>query len=184
MIAMQSNGINTRAAVGAIIGLSVAATMFLMWLIYLKPTSQEYSQSLTFLPALNAALNSLSAISICFGLFYIRKRNRQTHRRFMIAALVFSSLFLISYVLNYSLRGDTHFLGTGFIRPVYFFILITHVFLSIIALPLVLTTVFFSLTERFGLHRRVARLTAPIWLYVSVTGVIVFLLQLVYPTSN
>ncbi len=181
---MQSNYVSTRAGVGGIIGLSVAASMFLMWLIYVKPTTQGYAQTFTFLPALNAVLNSLSAISICLGLFYIRKGNQQIHRRFMFAALIFSSLFLVSYVLNYSLRGDTHFLGTGLIRLVYFSILISHVFLSIIALPMVLVTVFFSLTERFNSHRRVARFTAPVWLYVSVTGVIVFLLQLIYPTSN
>lgn len=180
----QLNYVSVRAAIGGIIGLSVAASLFLMWLIYVKPTTQEYAQTFTFLPTLNALLNSLSAISVCFGLFYIRKGNQQIHRRLMFTALIFSSLFLVSYVLNYTLRGDTHFLGTGLVRPIYFLILITHVLLSIIALPMVLVTVFFSLTERFVLHRRVARFTAPIWLYVSVTGVIVFLLQLIYPTSN
>ena len=181
---MQSNYISTRGAIGGIIGVSVAASLFLMWLIYLKPTPEQFSGSLTFLPALNAVLNGLSAISICFGFFYIRRKKWETHRRFMILALIFSSLFLVSYVLHHYLHGDTRFLGTGLVRPVYFFVLVSHIVLSIIALPLVLTTFFFSLTERFKTHARVARYTFPVWLYVSVTGVLVFLFQLAYPTSN
>jgi len=181
---MQSNYINTRAAIGSIIGLSVAASLFLVWLIYFKPTPEQFSGSLTFLPALNAVLNGLSATSICFGFFYIRKRNWETHKRFMLLALVFSSLFLVSYVLHHYLHGDTRFLGTGPVRPVYFFVLVSHIVLSVIALPLVLITFFFSLSERFNTHARIARYTFPIWLYVSVTGVLVFLFQLAYPASN
>ncbi|MBA3442444.1 MAG: DUF420 domain-containing protein [Pyrinomonadaceae bacterium] len=177
---MNSTHINTRAAVGGIIALSAAATAFLFWLIYFKPTPPQLSDELSFLPALNAVLNGLSAISMCVGVFHVSKGRWQTHRRWMITALIFSTLFLASYILHHSLHGDTPFQGAGIIRPVYFFILITHVLLSIVALPLVLVTVFFSLTERFRLHKKLARLTFPIWLYVSVTGVVVFLLLKIY----
>jgi putative membrane protein len=92
----------------------------------------------------------------------------------MLAAFGFSSLFLVSYIVNHALRGDTRFPGVGIARTVYLSILASHILLSIVALPLVLTTLFFSLSGRFLMHRRVARVTFPIWLYVSVTGVIVF----------
>lgn len=168
--------INTRAAIGGIIALSAAATGFLFWLIYFKPTSQQFSDDLAFLPALNAVLNGLSAVSMCVGLFYIWQGKWQTHRRWMSTALAFSSLFLVSYILHHALHGDTPFQGTGIIRPIYFLILITHVLLSIVALPLILVTFFLSLTGRFRLHKKIARFTFPVWLYVSVTGVVIFLL--------
>ena len=179
---MNSTHTNTRAAVGGIVALSAAATAFLFWLIYFRETPPQFSDHLTFLPALNAVLNGLSAISMCVGLFYIAQGRWQAHRRWMITALGFSTLFLASYILHHHLHGDTPFQGTGIIRAVYFFILITHVLLSIVALPLILVTVFFSLTGRFRLHKRIARFTFPIWLYVSVTGVVVFLLLRAYTT--
>jgi putative membrane protein len=89
-------------------------------------------------------------------------------------AFVFSSLFLVSYITNHALHGETHFPGSGTARTVYLSILITHVCLSVVALPMVLTTFFLSLTGRFAQHRRIARFTFPIWLYVSVTGVVVY----------
>jgi putative membrane protein len=98
----------------------------------------------------------------------------------MLLAFGFSSLFLISYIVNHALHGDTHFPGHGTIRTVYLTILASHIFLSIVALPLVLITFFLSLTGRFPIHKRVARFTFPIWLYVSVTGVIVFALLQAY----
>jgi len=92
----------------------------------------------------------------------------------MLLAFGFSSLFLISYIVNHALRGDTHFPADGMVRTAYLSILASRILLSIVALPLVLTTLFFSLSGRFTMHRRIARVTFPIWLYVSVTGVIVF----------
>ena len=92
----------------------------------------------------------------------------------MLLAFGFSSLFLVSYIVNHALRGDTHFPNVGAARTVYLSILTSHILLSIVALPLVLTTLFFALSGRFMMHRRLARATFPIWLYVSVTGVVVF----------
>ena len=96
--------------------------------------------------------------------------------RFMIAAVTFSSLFLVSYITHHYLHGDTPFPGMGLIRPVYFTILITHVTLSVVVLPMIFTTFFFALTKQFMFHKKIARITFPIWLYVSITGVVVFLL--------
>jgi putative membrane protein len=98
----------------------------------------------------------------------------------MVAAFASSSLFLVSYVVYHALHGDTPFRGTGWIRPVYFFILISHIVLSVVVLPMVFTTFFFSLTRQFRRHRRIARWTLPLWLYVSVTGVLVFALLKVF----
>ncbi len=177
---MNVENTNTRTAVAGILMVSLAASGFLLWLIYFKPTPEGFQNSLTFLPALNAVLNGLSAVSMCIGLYFIRQKKWETHRNFMLAAFGFSTLFLVSYILHHHLHGDSSFNGTGTIRYVYFVILITHVLLSILALPLILTTLFMSLTNRFRLHKRIARVTFPVWLYVSITGVIVFLFLKTY----
>lgn len=163
-----------RVVVGSIIAISIVAVIFLFWLIYFKPTPDAYADSLAFLPALNAALNFASASAMCVGLHHIRRREWRKHKRFMLLALLFSSIFLVSYILNYSLRDDTKFAGAGTIRYVYFFILASHVLLSIVALPMVLTTFYLSLSGRLALHKKLARITFPVWLYVSITGVIVY----------
>jgi putative membrane protein len=147
---------------------------FLLWLLYVHQASAQFAGRWIFLPALNAFLNGLSAIALCVGLYFIKHQNRQAHRKSKLLAFGFSSLFLISYILNHALHGDTHFPGQGAVRAVYLSILASHIFLSVVALPLVLTTFFFSLTGRFAMHRRIARFTFPIWLYVSITGVVVF----------
>jgi putative membrane protein len=98
----------------------------------------------------------------------------------MLSALGASTLFLISYITYHSLHGDTKFAGQGAIRPVYFFILITHIALSAMVLPLIFSSFFFSLSARYRLHKKVSRVTMPIWLYVSVTGVLVFALLKLY----
>ncbi len=176
---------DTRTAVYGIIAVSLAAIVFLFWLIYFKPTPAAYAQSLAFLPALNAALNGLSAACVCTGFYFIRHQNWQAHKRFMLLALLFSTIFLVCYILNYSLRGDTKFQGVGGIRYIYFFILISHVLLSIVALPMVLTTFYLSLSGRLRLHRKLARVTFPVWLYVSITGVVVYLmLHQFYPSRT
>ena len=147
---------------------------FLLWLIYLKETPDRILTSASMLPALNALLNALSACSLVAGFISIRKGRINTHRKFMFGALFFSALFLISYITYHSAHGDTPFQGTGFIRPIYFFILISHILLTVVALPIILTTLFFALTGRFAAHRRIARVTFPAWLYISITGVLIF----------
>ena len=157
-----------------ILTLSAGAVGFLLWLLYLHHPPPELAQRWIFLPRLNALLNGLSAVALCVGLYFIKHRNRQAHRTSMLMAFGFSTLFLISYIVNHALHSDTHFPAGGAVRTVYLSILASHILLSVVALPLVLTTLFFSLSGRFVMHRRIARVTFPIWLYVSVTGVVVF----------
>ena len=126
------------------------------------------------LPDLNAALNSLSAVFLLAGYRFIRLKNQQAHRRCMLAAFACSIVFLISYLIYHYQVGSVSFKGQGAIRPVYFTILITHTILATAVVPLALVTLIRALRERFDAHRRIARWTFPIWLYVSVTGVIVY----------
>jgi len=128
------------------------------------------------LPTLNAALNTLSAVFLCAGYFFIRTKNRDNHRRCMVVALACSTLFLISYLAYHFQVGSVGFKGQGWIRPVYFTILITHTILAAAVVPLALVTLSRALRERFDAHRRIARWTFPIWLYVSVTGVVIYLM--------
>lgn len=171
---------NPRAALGAIVGASITAIVFLLWLLYVHRASPQFAGQWTFLPALNAFLNGMSAIALCVGFYFIKQGNRQAHRNSMMLAFVFSALFLVSYIVNHALHGDTRFPALGGIRTVYLSILASHIILSVIALPFVLTTFFFSLSGRFAMHRRIARITFPIWLYVSITGVVVFLFLKIY----
>jgi putative membrane protein len=161
-------------AIAAILAISAAATIFLFWLIYFHPALDVTGRELSFLPALNAVLNALAATALVIGYRFIRNHRIKAHRRSMITAFAFSTLFLISYVGNYALHGESHYPGHSVIRIVYLVILISHVLLSMVALPLILITFFFSLSGRIPIHRKVARWTFPIWLYVSVTGVIVY----------
>lgn len=110
------------------------------------------------------------------GYVAIKKRRLNIHKTFMVAAFASSALFLIAYVIYHNAHGDTPFQGTGFIRPIYFFILISHILLTTLALPAILVTLFFALTSRFDAHKKIARITLPAWLYVSVTGVMIFFL--------
>ena len=134
--------------------------------------------SISQLPALNAILNSVSAILLITGYFFIRQKNIKAHRTSMISAFVTSTLFLTSYLIYHFSKelGPTRFQGEGIIRPVYFFILLTHTALAIVIVPMVFVTFSHALKKRFDPHRKIARWTLPIWLYVSVTGVIVYLM--------
>ena len=98
------------------------------------------------------------------------------HKKMMLSALFFSFLFLVSYLTYHAFHGDTLFQGEGWVRPLYFFILISHIILSVVVLPLVLTTVFFAATGNFTMHPKIARITLPLWMYISVTGVLVYLM--------
>ena len=128
------------------------------------------------LPAVNATLNAAAAVLLCVGYVLIRQRRIDAHRRTMIAAFVTSSLFLICYVVYHAQVGSVRFTRQGFVRPLYFAILITHVTLAAAVLPLAIVTLSRGLKARFDRHRAVARWTLPIWLYVSVTGVLVYIL--------
>jgi putative membrane protein len=138
---------------------------------------------ISYLPHLNAFLNTTSALFLIAGYRFIRAGFVRKHRNCQIAALVTSTVFLISYLTYHYYHGDTPFPGQGIIRPFYFAILITHVVLAIVIVPLVLITVYRAARGDFIRHRKIARWTLPLWLYVSVTGVIVYLmLYRIYPS--
>ena len=128
------------------------------------------------LPQLNALLNSLSALCLCAGYLAIRRGRKERHARFMIAALVASALFLGSYLIYHWFHRTTRYPRTDWTRPLYLAILWSHIVLAIVNVPLVVMTVTRAVRGRFDAHRRIARWTLPIWLYVSVTGVAVYLM--------
>ncbi len=170
------------AVVAAIIGISVVASIFIFWLVYVHPPVDAAGASFNFLPALNAALNACAAIALIIGFRFIRSRQVQKHRNSMFVAFLFSSAFLVSYLATYFLHGETRLpiAHTGWLWYTYAIVLFaTHIPLAILCLPLILITFFLSLTGRFPAHKKLARWTFPIWLYVSVSGVFVYFLQAV-----
>lgn len=131
---------------------------------------------------INAVLNSCVSILLIWGLMAVRSKNYILHKRVMMTAIILSALFLVSYIAHHLLSGDTKYGGEGAIRYVYFVILITHIFLAAIILPFILYTAYRALTGEFGKHKKLAKYTFPLWLYVSVTGVIVYLMISPYYT--
>jgi putative membrane protein len=165
-----------------IIGISAAASAFLFWLVYYHQPSDAAQSHLLFLPALNAGLNMLCTIALVIGFRHIWNGRVIKHRNAMFTAFIFSSLFLVSYITNHALHGDAKFPATHpTARFIYLWILLTpHILASMIALPMILITFFFSLSGRIPWHRRIAKYTFPLWLYVSVSGVIVYGMLAVY----
>ena len=136
----------------------------------------DWIVSVTDLPAVNASLNAISTVLLLIGYVFIRRGERQKHKACMIAALVTSTLFLTSYVIYHVQVGSVPFKGTGWIRTVYFAVLIPHVILAAAIVPPILITASRGLSAKYDKHRRIARWTLPLWLYVSITGVIVYLM--------
>lgn len=165
----------TGRAIAAIIAISVAATAFLFWLIYIHPPSAR-GQQYAFLPAVNAAMNGCAAIALLIGFTFIRARRIAAHRKAMMTAFAFSILFLIGYIAHHALHGDIRYPLHAAYRIPYLWLLASHIILATLTLPLVLVTFFFSLSGRFPQHRKIARWTFPLWLYVSLTGVITYVM--------
>jgi len=166
---------NKTAWQGIGIGLFCAVALgVLLYLLYGRTMSPDASGKLAFLPALNAACNAVTVLFILRGLMAIHDGDKEKHRRNMLGAFAVSTLFLIGYITYYAVHGETHFPGQGRVRPVYFTLLISHILLSAVALPLILTTFYLALTNRLQYHKTLARITYPIWLYISITGVVIF----------
>lgn len=162
-----------KLALTIIGAISAAALSFLIWLIYFAEAARGPAW-VAQLPTLNACFNASSSFLMIAGIVAIKNGRRDVHMRFMLGALLASTLFLLSYIAYHHFHGDTKFQGVGWIRPVYFFILISHIVLSIIVLPLLLTTVYFAAAGKFEKHKPLARIVFPMWLYVSITGVAVY----------
>jgi len=161
-------------AIAAIVAVSAAASFFLFWLIYLHPAADQGGERMAFLPALNAISNGLCAVALVIGYACVRARRIAAHRAAMMTAFGFSVLFLVGYIAHHALHGDVRYPAHAPLRTFYLSLLASHILLAVVALPLVLVTFFFSLSGRISLHRKIARWTLPLWLYVSLTGVITY----------
>jgi len=128
------------------------------------------------LPPINASLNALSAVFLTAGFVFIRRKNIPAHRRCMISAFVTSAIFLACYLIYHAFHGATKFPGHGLVSYFYHIMLFTHIMLAMTILPLAIVTLNRALKERFDAHRRIARITWPLWMYVSITGVLVYLM--------
>jgi putative membrane protein len=169
---------HSEKKVFTIIGiLSAVVLAFLVWLIYFKTgtTTPAEMNWINSLPALNALLNSLTTIFLISGMVFIKNNMPKWHIRSMLMATLTSAFFLISYITYHHFHGDTKFVALGSIRTLYFAILISHILLSAIQVPLILSTLYLGLTKKYEKHRKVAKVTFPIWLYVSITGVLIFI---------
>lgn len=152
---------------------SALALALLAWLLLIRRATPS-GADLSFMPAINASLNALAATLLVAGYRAIKRRDRQLHQRLMVSAFCASSLFLVGYVAYHYVHGDTKFTGVGPIRIAYFAILISHVLLSMAIVPMALASFYYAYRERFVTHAKVARILFPIWLYVSVTGVVIY----------
>ena len=132
--------------------------------------------SLTFLPPIYATINALTAVLLVSALVAIKKKNSALHERLMKSAIFLSCVFLVMYVAYHMTSDPTPYGGTGFMRQLYYFILVTHILLSIGIIPMVLITYVRAISKHFADHKRIARITFPIWLYIAVTGVVVYLM--------
>lgn len=166
----SAQGSGAGAAIAAVLVISAAVTVFLFWLIYIHPAAAA-SGSYAFLPAMNAAFNGAAAVALLIGFSFIRVKRVRAHRASMITAFGFSTLFLVGYIAHHALHGDVRYPLHAAFRTPYLWLLASHIVLATLTLPLILVTFFFSLSGRIPQHRKVARWTFPLWLYVSITGV-------------
>jgi len=155
----------------------VAAVLALaVGVIYVTPKFEVPNGALDFLPALNAGINATVSALLILGVILIKRGNQSAHQLVMTSAITLSAIFLISYVLYHTTHESTSYGGEGVMRTVYLFILLTHIVLAIVIVPLVLITFVRALSRRFDKHKKIARITFPLWLYVSITGVVVYLM--------
>lgn len=173
----KKSWISDRNFFWLVTGVSVAVLAVVVLLRYLPAEYRPNLYLARHLPATNAILNSLVSVFLMMGFYQIRvKKNKGLHQVFMLGAFLLSALFLVSYVTYHTVMEHTPYGGSGFMKGLYLFILFTHIILAALILPLILYTIYFSTTGNFVKHKRLAKWTFPAWLYVSVTGVLVYLL--------
>lgn len=153
---------------------SVLALSFIGWILLLRDRGGAGGADLRFLPAVNAALNGTSAVLLAAGWAAVRRRELRLHKRLVVAAFAASTVFLVSYLVYHWVHGDTKYPGQGPLRTLYLAVLASHVLLSTVVVPGALTAFWFAWRREFGRHRKVTRVLMPIWLYVSVTGVLIW----------
>ena len=170
------NDVKQRNYTPWIVGLSIAVNVLVVILFFLPEYGGDVGFDITLFPLLNAVFNSFTFVFLVAALIFIKQKNIKLHKRFIFAAFTTTALFLVSYVTYHGLSEATTFGGEGLIRPIYFFILITHIILAAAIVPLALITVTRGLNMQVAKHRKIARWTMPLWLYVSITGVVVYLM--------
>lgn len=170
----QRGGLQDRWVLLGIALISALVILTVAVLLLGSRPAQAPGDTISVLPAVNALLNGTSAVLLTAGYLFIRRKRVAAHRACMLTAFAVSTLFLISYVTYHFQAGSVPFRGQGWVRPVYFTLLLSHIVLAAAIVPLALTTIYRAWTERFDRHRRIARWALPIWLYVSVTGVLVY----------
>lgn len=169
----------------AVIGVfSVVVFLVIVSLGRIKLENVELGFDPRIFAEINAIINTSVSICLILGLVFIKSRKLEMHRNAMMFAMILSFFFLLSYIAHHILTGDTHFGGEGMIRYVYFPLLISHIILAAVILPFILLTTYRALTADFVAHKKIARITFPIWLYVSISGVIVYLLISPYYATN
>ncbi|WP_018477341.1 DUF420 domain-containing protein [Pontibacter roseus] len=151
-------------------------------MLFFMPKEGSSSVDVSFLPTLHAILNSMTAVVLVIGYYNIKRGNIAVHRISMATAFGLSAIFLVSYVTYHFLGERTIYGGDGMLKLFYYFILLTHIVLAVVIVPLVLLSVYFAISEQFTKHRRISRWTFPIWLYVAVTGVLVYIMISPYYT--
>lgn len=159
-----------------IVFISLAVPVLVTALVYIKPPQAAANLDLRMLPLFHAILNGSVAVLLSLSYWFIKQKNVNAHKTCNIIALILSALFLVSYITYHSLTEPTRYGGTGTLKYIYYFILLTHIVLAALILPLILFTFLRAFAGKFDQHRRLARWTMPLWLYVSITGVLVYLL--------
>lgn len=167
---------NEKLYRGIIVILSVLVPVLVAILLFIPQTGKLGDINVSFLPHLNGVLNTATALALLVGYYFIKKNNREYHRMAMLSAFSISSIFLISYVVYHFQSAPTKFGGEGLVKGIYYFLLLTHIALAAIVVPFVLFSLYFALTNQITKHKKIVKFTFPIWLYVSVTGVIVYLM--------
>lgn len=160
----------------SIVAISLLVPAIVAFLFYGPSLGLQTGIDLTFFPKFHAFLNSLASLSLLVGFYFIKNKNITAHKSSMLFAFVLSAVFLVSYVFYHSVSEPTTYGGEGFLKYFYYFILITHIFLAAIVLPFILFTFYRALSNDFVRHKKIARWTFPLWLYVTVTGVLVYFL--------
>lgn len=163
-----------------IIGISILVPLVVVALFFISVPDANVGIDLRLFPKFHATLNFMTAIILLLGFFFIKQKKIQLHKACMGTAVGLSTVFLCSYVFYHSISEPTHFGGEGIVRPIYYFILITHIFLAAVILPFILFTLMRALRGQFQKHKKIARWTLPIWLYVAITGVMVYVFMAPY----
>lgn len=173
---MKTNTVSESVYKKVIITISLLVPALVVILFYVSPPEIDLGIDLKFFPKFHAVLNSIATVLLLAGLYFIKNKQVGKHKAMMLSAFVVSTVFLLSYVTYHTLSEPTKYGGDGILKYVYYFVLITHVVLAAGVLPFILFTFLRALTGDFAKHRSIAKLTLPVWLYVTVTGVIVYFL--------